>query len=486
MKDVLDLVLLQLTLQGDVLTLRQAMESIIAFGGKGSGKTSATGRTLINAFLKNNFGGIVFCVKAEEKDNWIKLCTAAGRLDDLIIFGPRSGHGFNFLDFERTLNADEGGGIVHNIARTLVKVIKKGYQSTSGPETDGAFWQSSLDYMVVNLIRLVKLTRTKLRLEDMHAILISAPRSYDDLNDPEFVENSLCLQLIKQAATMINSLNESDEIDDMAKELQKVEAFFLRVFLNLSEKTRSVVEQMFLAFSSQLLDAPLKQMFCEDTTITPNDCIKGKIILVDLPVLLYQDMGILGSMLMKTVWMKAMSRRTISANSRPVFLYLDECQYLVDAQSDTDFLSTARSYRVSTVYLTQNIPNLNVHLGANGSQDKVKALLGNFGIKVFLANTCDVTNDYAAKLIGKDKYLAQNSSSSLGQDISTSAGVAERFEDMVPAHMFARLLTGGPANNYTVQGYLHRQGEPLQQTDRNFARVEFSQDDHNQTNNKTN
>jgi hypothetical protein len=32
---------------------------------------------------------------------------------------------------------------------------------------------------------------------------------------------------------------------------------------------------------------------------------------------------------------------------------------------------------------------------------------------------------------------------------------------MVRAEEFVRLRTGGPLNNFRVEGYLHRQGDPL-------------------------
>lgn len=81
----------------DLWTVKDAFEGTQIFGATGSGKTSGSGQQIALSMLKSGFGGLVLSAKRDERDLWQRYVKAAGRDEDLIIFGPEHPWRFNFL-----------------------------------------------------------------------------------------------------------------------------------------------------------------------------------------------------------------------------------------------------------------------------------------------------------------------------------------------------------------------------------------------------
>ena len=92
----------------------------------------------------------------------------------------------------------------------------------------------------------------------------------------------------------------------------------------------------------------------------PEDTFKGKIIVLNLPVKEYNELGQFAQVLFKFIWQRAVERRlppginrqAAEQTIRPVFLWADESQFFVNSY-DALFQSTARASRACTVYLTK-------------------------------------------------------------------------------------------------------------------------------------
>src|SRR5262249_30249480 len=97
---------------------------------------------------------------------------------------------------------------------------------------------------------------------------------------------------------------------------------------------------------------------------TPDATADGRIIVMDLPVKEFAEVGRFSQVLMKYVFMRSIERRPQIKNMRPVFLWADESQNFTSPY-DFQFAATARSARVCTVYLTQNLSNYYATFGAN-------------------------------------------------------------------------------------------------------------------------
>lgn len=457
---------------GHPFTIRDACEGVLIMGGLGSGKTSGSGALLAKKYLTKGFGGLVLTAKEDELDLWKSYCKKHGRLDDLVIIGHGSDQYFNFLDYESN-RPDKGTGITHNIADTLKTVIKAG--ANDGQESDKAFWDAALQQLLVNAVDLALLTQKKIRFEHIYKIIQSAPKSKAELNSAEWRKNSQCFRLMEHAAKKLSETKKSPEADKLARRLHIIEDFFYGNWLYLSEKTRSIVEQMFFGFGDRFMRDPLYSLFNTTTTITPEDTIKGKIIIVNLPYLIYENTGRDGQVLFKYIWQRAMQRRQIRDNSRPTFLWVDEAHYFLH-DHDIDHQSTARSYRACTVYLTQNLPNYSLHAGGGDKgASRFKALAGNLGTKFFHANSDVETNDYAADLIGKELKWVGSEGMSMGDNASFNEGSSQNLLHTIQPSEFARQKTGGKLNDYDIEVVIHRQGLPFYSTGKNHALLIINQ-----------
>ena len=457
---------------GHPFTVRDACEGVLIMGGLGSGKTSGSGALLAKKYLTKGFGGLVLTAKEEELNLWKKYCKECGRENDLIVFGHGYSRYFNFLDYECS-RPDSGTGITHNIADTLKIVIKAG--ATEGNEQNEAFWDSALQQLLVNSVDLCLLNDDTIRFEHIYKIVQSAPRNTSQLKNPEWCKSSSCVSLMMHLAKEINAMEKNEETDKKARRLHIIEDFFLGNWLNLSEKTRSIVEQMFFGFGDRFMRDPLYTLFNTKTNITPEDTIDGKIIVVNLPYLIFEKTGKDGQILFKYVWQRAMQRRQITEDSNPTFLWVDEAHYFLH-DHDIDHQSTARSYRACTVYLTQNLPNYTLHAGGGEKgMYRFKALAGNLGTKFFHANSDVETNQYASSLIGKQLAWLHNTGTSMGQNIGASEGSTQSLQNIIEPSDLAKQKTGGPINNFEVDVIIHRQGIPFKQTQRNHALLTINQ-----------
>jgi hypothetical protein len=85
--------------QADPFTIRDLLNGGVAiFGRAGSGKTSASGRMLLQAIVNCVMSaGLILAAKPEDKEEVIRVFRRAGRLCDLIIFEPGGRWLCNFL-----------------------------------------------------------------------------------------------------------------------------------------------------------------------------------------------------------------------------------------------------------------------------------------------------------------------------------------------------------------------------------------------------
>jgi hypothetical protein len=229
-----------------------------------------------------------------------------------------------------------------------------------------------------------------------------------------------------------------------------------------------------------------RELFCTDTTVTPEMTEDGRIILLDLPVKEYAEVGVFCQVLWKHTFQRSIERRDITANPRPVFLWADEAQHFVTSY-DTQFQTTCRAARVATVLLSQNYSNF---IAALGGGEKARAecdsLLANLNTKILHANGDAVTNQWAATMIGMTRQYMMNGSSSyetgdwmqsmLGfGPTQGSTGMSEQYQHEVQPSAFTALRTGGPSNKGLVDAIVFRSGRPFETTGRNWMMTGFDQ-----------
>lgn len=477
-------------------TLRHAVEGVQIFGGIGSGKTSGSGRMLALKYLKAGFGGLVLTVKPDEKQSWVDYCQQTGRSNDLVILEPGGKHSFNFLSYE---SAQSGGGsaLTENLVDVLKTVIRAGEEKDAG-KGDDPFWETALDMLMFNVIDLCQLAYGKVAIKDLYNIAQTIPKDLEALKTEgqegakyfhkafETAKENVNAQVEEWFASLPLSHQQrlQDEFDFENEVLEAVpnarlfkfiDQFFVENFISLTDKTRSIIDFIFSGFLFRLLRDPVYSMFCrhELSTVTPEDSLRGKIILINLPVKTYHKVGRDCQILFKYIWQRTMEKRDVSRNDRPVFLWADEAQNFIH-EKDADFQATARSSRVSTVYISQNLPNYMASMGGKQGEFKVKSFLGTLGTKIFHANADIETNKYASELIGDAFFEEYGDSVTYAKQFSKSQSRSLRLDRVVRPEEFVRLRTGGPNNNFWVEGYLHRQGDMVLKG-QNYIKMIFAQ-----------
>lgn len=468
----------------DAWTIGDAVTGTLVTGASGSGKTSGSGQAMAKALLAHGFGALVLTTKADERALWEAYCAAVGRAEDVRIFDASGGLRFNFLDYEAR-HAGEGAGLTENLVNlfgSVMEVADRGSGGAQGREDEG-YWRRSSRQLLRNAIDLVSLSGARLSVPDLYRVVISAPMSSEQKRSNEWQRQSLCFQLLAQADGRTKSAREQADLEVVAD-------YFLVEFPELSEKTRSVIVSTFTSTADVLSRGLLRELFCADTNITPEAVTEGAVVVIDLPVKTFGEVGTFAQVLWKFVFQRAAERRDVKTNPRPVILWADEAQSFITS-TDAAFQTTCRSSRVATVYLTQNVSNVYAALGGSEKgRAEAASLFANLNTKVLHANGDPVTNEWAASLIGRSRQMLANGNSSrstdgawpfeLGIEALTrpgtaSAGFSETWEYEVQPAAFTRLRTGGPANGLTVDGILFQNGRCFVASGRTWMPVTFRQ-----------
>ena len=168
------------TNEQDWWTTRDAVRGIQIFGGIGSGKSSGSGKTFAKTFLKNGFGGLVLCVKPDERANWEKLAKETGRENDLIIFKEDSEYQFNPLQYELTREG-KGAGEVFNLSYLFMEIYKMGnrFSGSGGGGESERYWDNALKRCINRMIQLLKFAKEQVSIDNMISILSQAPYEED-------------------------------------------------------------------------------------------------------------------------------------------------------------------------------------------------------------------------------------------------------------------------------------------------------------------
>lgn len=478
-------------------TVRDAVEGVQIFGGIGSGKTSGSGRMLALKYLKHGFGGLVLTVKPDEKAMWQEYCRLAGRERDMVILEPGGRQVFNFLEYVSTLETN-GAAITENIVQVLKTVIQASAEKSNG-KSDDAFWEAALDMLLFNTIDLCILAYGKATIQHLYDIATTAPRKPEegvppdedteskafhqafiraqnrvDLEVDEFLQSMTTIQQAEYAHYEDPASYLMNKVPN-ARLLKFVDQFFVETYRNLNDRTRSIVDFSFTGFLFRLLKEPVYSLFCNGkSTLRPEDCLDGKIILLNLPVKLFHKVGRDCQIMFKYIWQRAMEQRQIQINNRPMFLWADEAQNFLH-EYDPDYQATARSSRIATVYISQNLPNYHANMGGGKSEFKVKSFLGTLGTKIFHANADLETNQYASQLVGKGWTEEESRSATVSGNFSSGRNTKQTLMDMIRPEELVSLKTGGPENGMITEGLVHRQGKKLQK-DFNYEIIKFRQD----------
>lgn len=452
----------------DAVTIRNAAEGIQIFGQSGSGKSSGSGRHLALALLRSGAGGIVFCVKGDEPRVWRDYCARTGRLGDLVIFAPDQPWRFNPMEY--AYRRAGSGHITENVVNLFASLAEVVDRNTGAGTAD--YWTRAMKQLVRNAVDLAAIARGIPTLDLIYQIVSTAPQNVGEARADAWQRSSLCYQCILQG-------EKRPKTPIQQADWPQVVRFWLHELPTLSDRTRSCIVSTFTVIADVFVRGELRRLFGTTTNITPEDTFNGKLLLLAIPIKKYGELGRLSQVLWKYLWQQAAEARDVQQNPRHVFMWGDEAQHFV-SRADPLFLTTSRSAKVITVFLTQNLPN---YLSVV-SRAETDSLLANLATKIWHRNSCTVTNHMAAETIARSRVFRWNTGLStrdgaFGQpNVSHNIGGSEGVEWEVLPGDFQFLRCGGPGNEFEVDGIVYQAGRVWAASGKNYLRAAFGQNDY--------
>lgn len=407
----LDAPLLNLS-RHDGFTLRDAVQGVLILGGIGSGKTSGSGQALAGAFLRAGMGGLVLCAKPEEAELWRGYCKRFGRMGSLIELDGLLPI-LNFVTYELARQGVDG---LNTVVETIMTVLEIGRAVSPNKGRAGdTFWEDTSRQILRHAIPVLHAATGTVRLDEVVRFVRSAPTSPEQMTDPAWQRQSFFCEMFALAA---------DRMDDVLGE--RMVAYWRHDFARLDPKTRGNIIISLTTTLDRFAHGWLKTAFCSESTVVPELCFHGAVIVLNMPALTRNEDGIIAQQLFKYLWQRAVLARNGLApaqRERPVFLYADEAQYFINSY-DAEYLSTCRGSRACTVFLSQSLPTFYAKLGEN-SRDRVHHLLGNFATRIWHNNACAETNEWAARTMGRRLHSRANYSQSSGSSVSDGMNMGE-------------------------------------------------------------
>jgi TraM recognition site of TraD and TraG len=408
----LDTALLRLTRQ-DHFTVRDAVQGALILGGIGSGKTSGSGKALASAYLRAGMGGLVLVAKPEEAALWRQYCAKNGRSSSLVVFDG-STPGINFISYELARQGAQGlGSVIECIVRMFE--IANAASPMPGKASD-SFWIDTTRQMLRACVPVIFAATGTVRIKDILRFVRSAPTSPDQMSDPEWQRQSFLCAMFTEAALRLD-----DETGERAV------SYWRNDWAMLDPKTRGNILISLTTALDRFNSGLLRQAFCSGTTIAPELCFHGAIILMDMPALTRNEDGIIAQQLFKYLWQRAVLARNAldpRQRERPVFLWADEAQYFLNSY-DAEFLSTCRGSRACTVFLSQSLPTFYAKMGGENARDRVHHLLGNFATRIWHNNACAETNEWASRTIGRTLHRRGTFNESEGTSSNTGLNMGD-------------------------------------------------------------
>lgn len=473
----------------DILTIKDFCAGCCIWGCTGSGKSTGSAQAIARSFLSAGFGALVLCVKKSEADWWKQLAREQGREQDIVHIHPKADMHFDFLNYEMQR---EGGGQTENILELFMKVIEI-TQRTELDKGENAYFYHACKQLLRNAIDLCRMAYGRVSLRDIYQIVTSAPNSIEEMQSDEWKQTSRCYD----ALTRCNELEEQKQQQNGYRnniELDLCANYFISEYPRFGDRLRSSISSIFTASADPWLRGQLRKLFVpedepEGFYLDPDNCKHGAIYLFDYPV---KDghLGRISQSLYKYMWQLHMERRNVEKDGGlPVFLWADEATHFLLPEQDAIFAQTARSSRILTVLISQNISNYYAALGSGEHGiNQTESLMGNLSIQIFHANTHEKTNRWASSLFATQwQRVATVSSSdtggySAGEQGASASGSAtsglsmtEQQRNVVEPREFTMLANGGEEHDYLVEAIISQSGRLWNATGSNYLKTVFDQ-----------
>lgn len=472
MQTVLDTVLFGFS-KNDPFTLRHLLEGgICILGRPGSAKTSSSGKIIATAIVRFALsGGLILGSAPTDLGMWRETFKKAGRSKDLIAFGPRHKHTFDFIPFLVGLGGDQ-----NDVAKAILTVGEsRGNEEADPGKQSEAFWKMQSFKQIACAIAVFMLAGEVVSIPNLHRFILTAAQTPDDLKMEEWKRGYHNQCFAKAFDTTKTSSQEHDY--QIARDTWQTQ------WPTTDNRTRSNIEAVISGILFVFNSGQVRSLLSNGTTITPAIMDQGKWVFIDMSVGEYGSSGAFVLNAWKYAAQKYVIKRDDASWRHPIIIWADEAGKIVNS-GDSFYLSESRKFGGASVYLAQSMQSFHAALGHERGKSQAEVLLGCFATKIFHAIGDPDTAEWASKLLGNEIMMRYSYSGGDGEHTAGEEAVGkskmsfnsqEHVEPTLQSRDFMHgLRTGGKHNNYIADAIVIRTGEHWS-NGRSWMRRSFSQ-----------
>jgi type IV secretory pathway TraG/TraD family ATPase VirD4 len=405
-------------------TVGHSLEHVLAFGASGSGKSSGCIKSMTLGMLNAGYGLLMLSAKTTDPEDFLEWARMAGREKSVVRFGPAHKLGFNLLEYElgRGGTSEDRTMNVAGILGAVGEITARSLHDRQGDR----IWQDAAEGLLSHALNLVLLANGKVELDDVVAVVISAPASLTEAGDGAWRRSSICYQRLLAA----EARHGTSRMLGLARE------YFLQRWARFPGETKNSVVFTFTAMMDLLQRDPVHRLFFGQTDFTPEVLKSGAVMLVEAPTLSEDAQGKVITGLMRLAVERMAKQHPARKGERPIGIIWDEFQTSV-TRADSTFAAVARSHGCALVLATQNLPAVQDVIG----HDAGRALFANCRTKLFFGNDDPETNQYMADVVGKWPVPKESMSRDY-QGHATRTQNPDQDEYAVPPRAALALKTG--------------------------------------------
>ncbi len=392
----------------------------IIFGQSGTGKTVCVLNALLDGLLSSTAStaeppsGLILDPKGDYLKKIGLVCRKYGRERDLLVLNP--------YDLNRSIywNPFDSDDDELEIAARFAAVL----ESTGMEKGGDSFWIDSARKFIRYAIKLLRLSNP------------DTPPDFRQIN-----RLSVDMKAISKCF---------DNMDDEDCEWDGPLLYFNNEWMELPPETRNSIMANLTNMIDPFLMEPYVTLFSGKSTKRVSEMIEeGKILYVFMPIADRERMARVVCTFLKLEYYREVLKRPNKPRSS--FFLCDEFQAFftqAPGKGDSDFFERSRQSNHANIIATQNYPAL--LKAANDRESVVKNLVGNCGVKMFLRNTDESTNKFAAELFGQTlvTMIGSGLGAAAGKGFggSSSTSTNRQFDYMVRMEEFINLAVPARAD----------------------------------------
>ena len=439
----------------------------LILGRAGSGKTSSSGRTLMQAIADNpRSGGLILAAKPEDTADVQAVFRRAKRTKDLVLFGADTPYRTNFFGCLRRPRD------VVQFVTTMSEVLKRG--DSKGGGENNRFYDAQEERCIYNAVAALQTAKEPLTARNIHTFIMSAATTPAELQTPEWQRKYHSKVLERGFNSKKTIMEESD--------YQLCADFWLKEWAQLMDsKVRGNTLAGVQGSLHTMNTGIVKEMVSGEMNCSPVDVLNGKWILVNFPPSAWGAAGLLISVGWKHLMELSILERQAEEDSPFVTIWCDEAHQFV-TNYDSSFIAQCRSHKGCLCYLTQSVSSFYANMKGEAGKHQSDALLANFSHVIVHASD-PVTAKWASSKLGRRKEMLFGGSSQPKEfnpfdeifgSPRTSGSFSEHYEQVLQDQEFMVGRTGGPDNNFIADAIILKSGEPFA-NGKNYLKRPFKQ-----------